>query len=260
MAGHGGGAWKVAYADFVTAMMAFFLVMWITAQSPEVKQSISNYFNDPFAIPSDEAGSASAPPGQGPGTGKNVERSKEKSGKVVRKHTTIDSATVKNANQLAISRKKIDLLVLHDGKNIVKGTAVFFPEFSADLDAEGKNQLEKTAKKIFGLPNKIEIRGHSTRRPLPSGSPFRDSWQLAYARCLASMEYLMRLGIEPERIRLSQAGPFEPQTIRTTPDWEKQNSRVEVYLLDELANDLVGTIEERNERFQTKPKKEAGAK
>ena len=47
MAGHGGGAWKVAYADFVTAMMAFFMVMWICAQSKPVKQAISQYFNDP---------------------------------------------------------------------------------------------------------------------------------------------------------------------------------------------------------------------
>ncbi len=46
MAG-GGGAWKVAYADFVTAMMAFFMVMWLTAQSPEVKKAIGGYFQDP---------------------------------------------------------------------------------------------------------------------------------------------------------------------------------------------------------------------
>src|SRR5437667_11714986 len=45
MAGKGGGAWKVAYADFVTAMMAFFLVMWITAQNTKVKQAIAHYFN-----------------------------------------------------------------------------------------------------------------------------------------------------------------------------------------------------------------------
>ena len=51
MAGHG-GAWKVAYADFVTAMMAFFLVMWITAQSPDVKKAIAHHFTDPFE-PSD---------------------------------------------------------------------------------------------------------------------------------------------------------------------------------------------------------------
>ena len=46
MAG-GGGAWKVAYADFVTAMMAFFLVMWIGAQDVKVRQSVANYFVDP---------------------------------------------------------------------------------------------------------------------------------------------------------------------------------------------------------------------
>ncbi len=48
MAGHGGGAWKVAYADFVTAMMAFFMVMWITAQKEQLKQAVAHYFNDPY--------------------------------------------------------------------------------------------------------------------------------------------------------------------------------------------------------------------
>lgn len=48
MAGKGGGAWKVAYADFVTAMMAFFLVMWICGQDQSVRRAVSYYFNDPF--------------------------------------------------------------------------------------------------------------------------------------------------------------------------------------------------------------------
>src|SRR3954469_3956113 len=47
MAGAGGGAWKVAYADFVTAMMAFFMVMWIVGQSKPVKEAVAGYFNDP---------------------------------------------------------------------------------------------------------------------------------------------------------------------------------------------------------------------
>jgi len=63
MAGqHHGGAWKVAYADFVTAMMAFFMVMWITAQNVEVKGSIARYFNHPFAFPSEFSGSTSILP------------------------------------------------------------------------------------------------------------------------------------------------------------------------------------------------------
>jgi chemotaxis protein MotB len=51
MAGKGGGSWKVAYADFVTAMMAFFLVMWIGAQDVKVRQSVANYFVDPSGVP-----------------------------------------------------------------------------------------------------------------------------------------------------------------------------------------------------------------
>src|SRR5271169_2572512 len=50
MAGKGGGAWKVAYADFVTAMMAFFLVMWIVGQNQPVKQAVAKYFEDPLGV------------------------------------------------------------------------------------------------------------------------------------------------------------------------------------------------------------------
>jgi len=59
MAGKGGGAWKVAYADFVTAMMAFFLVMWITAQDQKIKQAIARYFNNPFNF--DSTGTSTKP-------------------------------------------------------------------------------------------------------------------------------------------------------------------------------------------------------
>jgi chemotaxis protein MotB len=48
MAGAGGGAWKVAYADFVTAMMAFFMVMWLTSQKEGLKVAVAGYFRDPF--------------------------------------------------------------------------------------------------------------------------------------------------------------------------------------------------------------------
>jgi chemotaxis protein MotB len=49
--GHSGGSWKVAYADFVTAMMALFMVLWILSQGPDVRQAIASYFSDPRGIP-----------------------------------------------------------------------------------------------------------------------------------------------------------------------------------------------------------------
>ena len=56
MASGGGGAWKVAYADFVTAMMAFFLVMWICGQDQKVRRSVSDYFSDPLGAADSSSG------------------------------------------------------------------------------------------------------------------------------------------------------------------------------------------------------------
>ena len=63
--GHHGGSWKVAYADFVTAMMAFFLVMWLVSQNPETRRSVAQYFRDPGAF---AMGGAGVLPGADRGT------------------------------------------------------------------------------------------------------------------------------------------------------------------------------------------------
>ena len=61
MAAGGGGSWKVAYADFVTAMMAFFLVMWICAQDQNVREAVAHYFNEPFQFYKDPVGASKKP-------------------------------------------------------------------------------------------------------------------------------------------------------------------------------------------------------
>src|SRR5215467_15062541 len=81
--GHHGGAWKVAYADFVTAMMAFFLVMWLVNQSKAVKSSIGSYFRDPVSF---ENGGKGVLPG-GTSVAQNVNTSSEEDEK-----TTLDKA------------------------------------------------------------------------------------------------------------------------------------------------------------------------
>src|ERR1700760_4604036 len=73
MAGKGGGAWKVAYADFVTAMMAFFLVMWLCAQDQKVKETVADYFLDPFG--GSRLGLSSRPKHSGSITGGRTARS-----------------------------------------------------------------------------------------------------------------------------------------------------------------------------------------
>lgn len=124
------------------------------------------------------------------------------------------------------------------------GGVVFFAEGSAELSDENRRALELAARQIGGKPQKIEIRGHTSSRPLPEGSPYSDHWSLAYARCLASMEYLVKLGIDRRRIRLSVAGNNEPRHTGSDPLLLKENARVEIYLLDELVAEGASTQRE----------------
>jgi chemotaxis protein MotB len=212
MAGKGGGAWKVAYADFVTAMMAFFLVMWIVAQSDQAKEAIAHHFSDPFAKESDEDGTAHQKPPKHPAPARitdHPEHEKEAGGS----HSV--------------------LLTTQGGDRTSIGTVIHFADDSAELDEEALRRLTEIAPLLVGKPQKVEVRGHSSRRPLTAGSPFSDHWHVSYQRCLAVMAELEKLRIPHERLRLSQAAGYEPLA---SPDEQFPGggyARVEVSLLNE---------------------------
>jgi chemotaxis protein MotB len=216
MAGKGGGAWKVAYADFVTAMMAFFLVMWIVAQSDQAKEAIAQHFNDPFARESDDEGTAYQKPPKHPAPARSTDRpehEKEAGGS----HSV--------------------LLMTQGGERTGIGIVVHFADEAVQLDGEAQRRLAEIAALLIGKPQKIEVRGHSSRRPLTADSEFSDHWKLCYERCLSVMTELEKLGIPPERLRLSQAAGYEPLAA---PDEQFPGggfARVEVSLL----NETIGT-------------------
>ena len=252
MAGKGGGgAWKVAYADFVTAMMAFFLVMWITGQSKPVKQAVSQYFSDPYGANSRPSSSRAD----------NTNRDRGRAPVVIGPHKGglgKGRGAPKPVNQSATSvdpkgafASKPSLVVLHDGGQSHVGAVLQFAEDLAQLDAVAQNKLDEIAPLMLGKPNKIEIRGHASKRPLPKESDFKSAWEISYARCQATMNYLLAKGVAPDRMRLSQAGPYEPQTIQLEADWSALNSRVEVYMLGEFVDDFKGTRAERAQQNQS---------
>jgi chemotaxis protein MotB len=254
MAGKGGGAWKVAYADFVTAMMAFFMVMWIVAQGKDVKEAVSQYFKDPPLLGmkmSKPGGGETLLPAKDPAP-KPPPPAKRTGGGPNKRGRGAGEAAVKPPPDAETQKtgRKPSLFVLHDGNRSNMGTVVSFEEDSAELSGVGQARLAELAPQLTGKPNKIEVRGHATRRPLPPGSPFQDAWQLSYARCQATMKFLEQRGVEPERFRLSQGGPFEPLTLDLATDWHAKNSRVEVYVLGEFVEDSVGTRQQRSERFE----------
>ena len=212
MAAGGGGAWKVAYADFVTAMMAFFLVMWIVAQNEQVKEAIAHHFSDPFAKESEEDGTHHQRPPKHPAPARvsdHPEHEKEAGGS----HSV--------------------LLTTQGGERTSIGTVIHFADDAAELDAEGQRRLKDIAPLLIGKPQKIELRGHSSRRPIVAGSPFTDHWQLSYQRCLTVMAELEKLGIGHERIRLSQAAGYEPVSAPDEQFAGGGYARVDVSLLNE---------------------------
>jgi chemotaxis protein MotB len=98
-----------------------------------------------------------------------------------------------------------------------------------------------------GKPHKIEVRGHTARALLPDGDANADRWELSYRRSRVVMESLVQeFGINPERIRLSVAGPHEPLRLGQAAEQLRDNPRVEVFLLDEVAGELGGSRAERS--------------
>ena len=117
---------------------------------------------------------------------------------------------------------------------------IFFPEESTELSEANKRDLQRIIEQIAGKPQKIEIRGHTTRKPVDPNGQFRDKWDLAYARCRNTMYFLIDQGIDPSRIRLGPAGAGEPLYNGVDPDRLQRNSRVQILMWDERVQDLSG--------------------
>jgi chemotaxis protein MotB len=249
MAG-GGGAWKVAYADFVTAMMAFFMVMWLTAQSPEVKKSIGGYFQDPWGTSAE----STAPTMQSPsGISGDAPFGETANGVMPNRHpqAAVENATEKEPGAASVWQQRHKVYLLANTDRNLPALVVNFDETSAELSETAQQRLSDLVPGLVGKQNKVELRSHSTRRPLPKDSRFRDHWQLCYERSMVTMKYLLAHGIEPDRIRLSQSASFEPLTTRLEASWQDENNCVEVFLLTEVSTKAPGTTPASNHSSST---------
>jgi chemotaxis protein MotB len=124
------------------------------------------------------------------------------------------------------------------GKLAPIGGVLVFPEDSASLTAGHEKQIQRAVDEIAGKPQRIEIRGHTTRKP---SQEHGDNWNLAYARCRATMDRLVAAGIEARRIRLGVAADNEPLDGGHDAIARSQSARVEIFMLDEFVGDLAET-------------------
>jgi chemotaxis protein MotB len=211
--GGGGGSWKVAYADFVTAMMAFFMVMWLTSQKPEVRKAVADHFKNPGGKRLAGSDAQSLIPKSNTGNGNR--RAEKVRG-------------LKKSDGDAKARKMID-----EGDKSNVGTIVQFPLNTVELTDEGREALLDLLPQLQGKQHLIEVRGHSASNGGSTMQANMDAWQISYKRAIVVSQFLAEQGIDTRRIRPSLAGNAQPKFNIDEVDHSK-DSRVEVYVLSEL--------------------------
>ncbi|MHB1191073.1 MAG: OmpA family protein, partial [Armatimonadota bacterium] len=202
---HHGGAWKVAYADFVTAMMAFFLVMWIVGLDQNIKGAVSAYFQDPQAfMQAVEAGSSpfslSAMDGKkGPGKPKNeaaAEREKLKAAKKAIEKIVQSSPEFKELKdfvdiKLTDGEMRIDLMEAKE--------SLFFDSGSARVKPEARSLLSRIASELGKLGNEVIIEGHTDIRPLARTDGYTN-WELSTDRANSARQVMESAGLREKQI------------------------------------------------------------
>lgn len=213
-AAHHGGAWKVAYADFVTAMMALFIVLWLMSSSEQVKKAIGGYFQDPRNY-GKQAGSTVAGSGETiPVTKVNMNEIKEK----------LDQA-MKKAPEFQILKDHIQMTVTGEGLRIElleteKG--MFFDSGSSRPSAFGQDLLMRLAQELRKLPNKILMEGHTDATPFSISGGY-SNWELSADRANAARRLMQENGLREDQI--SQVRGFADQRLRTPGDPQDPSNR-----------------------------------
>jgi chemotaxis protein MotB len=225
----GAPEWMVSFADMITIMMSFFVIMFALASSEAAKgkhskqqqaamDSLANRFGpkyQPFA-------SWGLLPGNVPvKNGGDHQKTKNPS-----RPPTDPAGDVK-----VLKKEQARIRVPGSGQHVVIGGIVFFDDLSKGLADEQKARLKVIAEEIVGKPQQVEILGHASARPLPAGSSYRDRWDLAYARCRQAAEVLTSLKIDPQRLRIGVIQSSGAQAVGngTSPG---EDSQVDVYLSD----------------------------
>jgi chemotaxis protein MotB len=214
--GHHGGAWKVAYADFVTAMMSLFIVLWLLNCSPQIKRAVAGYFNDPSSK-GQQTGTLNLGSGESLSIDKqNVEKLKEE----------IEKAILKQADLTKLS-KQIDITVTGEGLKIEliedKG-GTFFETGSPKLSDSGVELLSLLATQLKVLPNRLLIEGHTDAQPFSDNSDYTN-WELSSDRANSARRLLQLDGIGQSQI--SQVRGYADQMLRVpTNPLDPSNRRI----------------------------------
>jgi chemotaxis protein MotB len=214
-AGHHGGAWKVAFADFVTAMMALFIVLWLLNTSQNVKDSIAGYFKDPTGS-GRMVGSALAGSGEAMQVKKeDLQDLKEKLEAAIK--AVPEFKTLKDQVQITVTGEGLRIELMESKKNS------FFESGNAQPSGIGKDFLANLAKEIGVLPNYVTIEGHTDAKPFSSAKGVYSNWELSADRANSARRLMEESGLHPNQV--TQVRGFAAQRLRKRDDPEDPSNR-----------------------------------
>ena len=204
----------MAYADFVTAMMALFIVLWLMNSSKQIQESVGGYFKDPTGkgklAGTTQAGSAekvTAPKD-------NMAKIKEELQTVIRQVTDFDK--LKSHIEITVTAEGLRIELMESEK----GT--FFESGRPEPTAYGKELMITIAREIGKLPNKISLEGHTDARPY-TGLANYSNWELSTDRANASRRLMMQNGLREDQV--AEVRGFADQRLRNPQNPDDASNR-----------------------------------
>jgi chemotaxis protein MotB len=212
--GHHGGAWKVAYADFVTAMMALFMVLWLMNANQETKQAVAAYFQDPKGV-GEKLGSGEAGSGSGLEVGRDdMENLAEHIQSSMKQMSQFES--LKDQVQITVTAVglRIELLETEQG--------MFFQSGSPTPSEQGREILKLIVGELNKLPNKVALEGHTDAKPFRGAGSY-SNWELSVDRANGARRIMVENGFPTERI--AEVSGYADRQLRDPSDPENPSNR-----------------------------------
>src|SRR5271165_6453371 len=208
--GHGGqhgGAWKVAYADFVTAMMSLFIVLWLLSCSKKVQEAVGGYFKDPTGT---AAKIGSTMEGAGENfilTKDNMPKLKEQLEQKIRELT--DFEKLKDHIEMTVTSEGLRIELMESA------SGTLFDIGSPKLNSDGRELLMTLSQELGKLPNNISIEGHTDSKPYAMSGNY-SNWELSTDRANSARRLMQANGLGSSQI--SQVRGFADQRLRKLDD------------------------------------------
>jgi chemotaxis protein MotB len=234
--GHHGGSWKVAYADFVTAMMAFFMVLWLLSMDQKMKDAIEGYFSNPvgykkgFSAGTMVVSNGNSPAGQQKPPLRILVRAAEEQRFEEVAHEIRDK--INDTHELKLLGAKVEAIKTNAGLRIElieSGSGhTFFPNGSATMTPVTVLVLRLIGEELKSLRTPIIIEGHTDARRFSTDAAYTN-WELSADRANAARRMLEEVGVDPKRI-LEVRGMADRQLRVPSNPLDPANRRISILL------------------------------